>query len=256
MADSLDDLKQKAALAHRILTMNHSMGDQTGHVFVRIPGSDEFLSRCRNNNDTSPGFVEPTAMHRLDFNGRPTEPTGDYVIPPERHIGASIFKLRPEVGCVIHAHPPAQVLCANAGIKLRPIVGAQNGGGAQLARRGIGVYPRSLLIHNPQIAAAMLAVMGTQDVVLLKGHGNVVAGRTIEEATVRAIQIENLAKLCWQVAISGLEVPDVPWEDVEDAAAAQVAAMGAPAAGGGANWVWEYYKKMYEEGRRLPNDVE
>lgn len=253
MADSIEELKQKSVLAHRILVMNHSMGDTTGHVWARIPGADEMLSRCRNRNDQSPGYVEAAAMHRINFDGIPTESMGDYAIPPERHIGAAILKRRPEVNCVIHAHPPAQVLCANAGIKLRPIVGAQNNGGAQLARGGIGVYPRALLIHNPQIAAAMLAVMGNKDVVLLKGHGNVVCGRSIEEATVRAIQIENLARLMWQVALSGLEAPDVPWEDIEEGVTRGL--TGAEGGGGGgANASWEYYKRMYEEGRRIvPN---
>ncbi len=248
MADQLDELKDKVVLAHRILVMTRSMGDLTGHVFTRVPGANDFLSRCRNMEDQSPGYVMRAAIHRIDFDGIPTEPTDDYVIPPERHIGASIMKMRPEVGCAIHAHPPAQVLCANAGIELRPIVGAQNGSGAQLARGGIGVYPRALLIHNPQIAGAMLAVMGRKDVVLLKGHGNVVCGRSVEQATVRAIQLENLARLQWQVALSGLYAPDVPWEDVEEGIARP------PQEGSGQDYNWEYYKKVYEEGKRVTID--
>ena len=245
MADSLDELKEKAVLSHRILTMLGSMGDTTGHVFVRVPGADEFLSRCRDNVDVSPGYVEKTAMHRLNFDGIPMEPVGDYLIPPERHIGAAIFKRRPEVNCVIHAHPPAQVLCVNTDVEIRPIIGAQNGGGSQLARGGLAVYPRALLIHNPDIAAAMLAVMGNKNIVLLKGHGNVVVGRNVEEATVRAIQIENLARMCWQVALSGLSADDVPWEDVEESISRP------PQDGSAGNAMWEYYKRMYQEGRRL-----
>ena len=184
-------------------------------------------------------------MHRLNFDGIPMEPVGDYLIPPERHIGAAIFKRRPEVNCVIHAHPPAQVLCVNTDVEIRPIIGAQNGGGSQLARGGLAVYPRALLIHNPDIAAAMLAVMGNKNIVLLKGHGNVVVGRNVEEATVRAIQIENLARMCWQVALSGLSADDVPWEDVEESISRP------PQDGSAGNAMWEYYKRMYQEGRRL-----
>ena len=246
MADSLDELKEKQVLAHRILVMTHSMGDITGHVFARVPGADEFLARCRNSADQTPLYVQATALHKVDFDGIPTESMDDYMIPPERHIAATIMKRRPEVNCVIHAHPPAQVLCANSDVPLRPIVGAQNVGGMMLSLGGIGVYPRALLIHNPEIAAAMMAVMGTKDIVLLKGHGNVVCGRSVEEATVRAIQIENLARLTWQVAISGREAPEIPWQDVEDFASR---ISGEPALG--PNWFWEYYKKMCEEGRRI-----
>jgi ribulose-5-phosphate 4-epimerase/fuculose-1-phosphate aldolase len=107
------------------------------------------------------------------------------------------------------------------------------------------VYPRALLIHNKQIAAAMLAVMGDQNVVLLKGHGNVVCGRSVEEATVRAIQVENLARMMWQVALSGLDAPNVPWDDVEEVIARGEVERDA------ARTFWEYYKRMYEQGRRV-----
>ena len=256
MADSIEELKEKSVLAHRILVQNLTMGDTTGHVWVRVPGADEMLSRCRNRDDQSPAYVEAAAMHRVNFDGIPTEPMGDYAIPPERWIGASILKMRPDVNCVIHAHPPNQVLCANAGIRLRPIVGAQNNGGAQLARGGIGVYPRALLIHNREIAAAMLAVMGRKDVLLLKGHGNVVCGRSIEEATVRALQLENLARLMWQVALSGLEAPDVPWEDLEESIARSVTGVDANVSdgGGGPAVSFGYYKRLYEEGRSIVPD--
>jgi ribulose-5-phosphate 4-epimerase/fuculose-1-phosphate aldolase len=245
MAESIEELKEKSVLSHRILTMLGSMGDITGHVMVRVPGEDAFLARCRDNHDVSPGYVEATALHRVDFDGKALDPMGDYLIPPERHIGAAIFRRRPEINCVIHAHPPAQVLCVNTGVEIRPIIGAQNNGGSALARGGIAVYPRSLLIHNKEIAAAMLAVMGDKNLVLLKGHGNVVAGRSVEEATLRALQIENLARICWEVALSGRHADDVPWEDVEESLARP------DQGGGGATATWEYYKRLYLEGRKL-----
>ena len=254
MADSLDDLKHKAILSHRILTMTGSMSDTTGHVMVRVPGSDEMLVRCRGPRDWSPRYVEEAAMHRLDFDGEPTEELGDWVIPPERFIGATVFRMRPEVNCAIHAHPPAQVLCSNTNVGLRPIVGSQNWGGSLLAMKRIPVYPRSLLIHSPEIGRSMMSVMGSKDVVLLKGHGNVVVGRSIEEATVRAIQIENLARLCWQIALSGLEGPDIPWEDVEDNAEMAVSEA-ARRGDSGSNPFWTYYVQLLERGWRIEAKV-
>ena len=66
MADSLEELKRKSVLSHRILTMTGSMGDITGHVFVRVPGSDEFLARCRNAEDWSPAYA---LAHRAASHG-------------------------------------------------------------------------------------------------------------------------------------------------------------------------------------------
>lgn len=252
MDDQFAELKRTSVLAHRILTMTGSMGDTTGHVFVRIPGTDEMLVRCRNDRDVSPAYVEPRCLHRVDADGNPAEDTGDWTIPPERFIGTTIFRARPEIGCVIHAHPPAQVLCSIVDVDIRPIVGSQNWGGSALALGGIPVYPRSLLIHSPEIGRAMLSRMGNHDVLILKAHGNVVVGRTVQEATVRAIRLENLAKLCWQLAVAGRESPDIPWEDWEDHLRPEAARE--TGMQGGAAWSWEYYVRMLHEAPRLPRE--
>lgn len=253
MAESLDDLKHRAAQAHRMLAMTGSMNDTTGHVFVRVPGSNELLARCRNSNDCSPRYVEAAAMHRADFAGNAAEELADWVLPPERFIATELFKARPDVSCVIHAHPPAQVLCSNVGILLEPVVGSQNWGGALLATKGVPVYPRSLLIHSPELGRAVAAILGNRAVMLLKHHGNVVVGSSIEEATVRCIQIENLARLCWQIALTGRKAPTIPFEDFEDRAAVSMAAGGAE---GGAPRAWRYYEQMLEHGGRIDATVD
>ncbi len=262
MADSLEELKRKSVLSHRILTMTGSMGDITGHVFVRVPGSDEFLARCRNAEDWSPAYALPTALHRMDFEGKPTEDVGDYTIPPERYIGAELFKARPDVGCVIHAHPPGQVLCGMTGVDIQAIVGSQNWGGSTVARKGIPVYPRSVLIHSADLGKAMLAIMGNKDIVLLKGHGNVVVGRSVEDATVKAIQIENIARLCWQLALRRGNTPqgawEIPWEDVDDQVSGAGGREAAAAQGGavdrGTTGPWDYYVRMLRDGSLIPEE--
>ena len=42
MADTLEELKRKGVLSHRILSMTGNMGAGTGHVFVRTPEGNEF----------------------------------------------------------------------------------------------------------------------------------------------------------------------------------------------------------------------
>ena len=264
MAESLDDLKRKSALAHRILTMTGSMGDITGHVMVRVPGTDEFLYRCRNTtDDVSPAYATFRSIHRVQSDGQPAEPLkDDYSMSGERFIGVALFRERPEVGCVIHAHPPAQVLCSVTGVDIRPIVGSQNWGGSMIAGRGVPVYPRSLTIVNDVLGRAMAAAMGGKEVVLLKGHGNVVVGRTVEEATVKAIQLENLARMCWQLALHQKRADEpfweVPWQDVEDTASG-ISSREASEAQGGAParqhfFPWAYYVRMLEERALIPHE--
>lgn len=252
MPDSIDELKEKSALSHRILTMTGSMGDTTGHVMTRVPGTNNILVRCRSESDWSPGLTRPEALHMIDLDGNPAEDMGDYLPPPERHIACAVMKARPEVNCVVHAHPAAQVLCSITDVQIRPLLGMANAGGSLLALGGVPTYPRSILVASPEISGAMLAVMGSRNVLLLKAHGNVVAGASIEQATVRSIQIENLARVCWQVAAAGKEAPDLPWEDVEEMLyPTQKAAQRARDTQGGARWTWNYYVRMLNEGGTL-----
>ncbi len=264
MADGIEEIKRKSKLAHKILTMTGSMGDTTGHVMVRIPGTEQFLYRCRNTEeDQSPAYVTARSLHPVDFDGNPVGPLPEgYSISGERYIGVALFRERPDVGCVIHAHPPAQVLCSITGVPIRPIVGSQNWGGSMLAQQGIAVYPRTLTIVNTLLGRAMKTFMGNRDVVLLKGHGNVVVGRNVEEATVRAVQLENLARLCWQLAQQqkGSDDPfwEIPWEDVDDQASGLGGREASEAQGGAptrtTNGAWEYYTRMLYEGRLVPDE--
>ncbi len=263
MADTIEEIKRKSVLSHRILVMTGSMGDITGHVMLKIPDTNEFYYRCRNDdNDVSPAFITQTSLHRVDItSGEATEPLlAGYTMSGERFIGVGVFTARPEVGCVIHAHPPAQVLCSMADVEIKPIVGSQNWGGHDVARQGVAVYPRTMTIVNHVLARAVVAMMSNKNVVLLKAHGNVVAGRNVEEATVRAIQTENIARLCWEIAKvqrNDEYVPwTIPWEDVDNMTSGLPMREASEAQGGGprrmTNASWEYYVQMLQAGALIP----
>lgn len=247
MEDPLAELKRKSVLAHRILMMTGSMGDITGHVFLRIPGTNELLVRCRNDSDWSPGFMTSESLHRFDFEGNPTEDLGDWVPPPERYIGCSIFKARPDVTCVVHGHPLAQIMCGIADVPIRPIINTAIVGGLNLGLGNIPIYPRSILIASPEAAAAVLAVMGTSNVCLLKHHGNIVVGTTVEEATLRAIRLEETARICWEMELAGKKAPTIPWEDIEEFNNPTQPAARAIIGRGGPKWVFDYYTRMLQE---------
>ena len=69
MPESLQDLREKGALAHRVLTMTGSMGDMTGHVMTRVPDTNNILVRCRSEEDWSPGLARPEALRMVDLDG-------------------------------------------------------------------------------------------------------------------------------------------------------------------------------------------
>jgi ribulose-5-phosphate 4-epimerase/fuculose-1-phosphate aldolase len=61
-----------------------------------------------------------------------------------------------------------------------------------------------------------MAAMGDRDVCLLRGHGITVAAPTVEAATVRALDLDVLARVT--VALAGVGARDVPEVSAEDMA--------------------------------------
>jgi ribulose-5-phosphate 4-epimerase/fuculose-1-phosphate aldolase len=243
MEDTLSALQSKVAVACRVLAMTGLVRDITGHVSARVPGTDEMFIRCRGDDEAGVAFTQPEAIRRLRFDGR-GDGLGERHQPPlELPIHGEILRARPEVGCVVHAHPPATLLCGIAGVELRPVFGAYAPAAMTLAAKGIPVYARSVLIRTPALAAELMAAMGQKDVCIMRGHGITVTGRTVEEATLRAINLELLARVCWQLALKG-PVADIPAEDL---ATFEADPAGPALLPRGDEWSWRHYVRLLEE---------
>jgi 3,4-dihydroxyphthalate decarboxylase len=137
-------------------------------------------------------------------------------VPNELPIHGELLRARPEVNAVVHAHPPAVLLCGVAGLDLRPLFGSYNIPAMRMALEGIPVYPRSVLIRRPDLAHEMIAAMGDRPVCVLKGHGITVTGASVEEAVVRALNLNALATVTLELARLGAKPEPVPAEDVAE----------------------------------------
>jgi ribulose-5-phosphate 4-epimerase/fuculose-1-phosphate aldolase len=99
-------------------------------------------------------------------------------------------------------------------LEFRPVFGAYDPSALQIVLKGVPVFPRSVSIVNKQLAADLLACMGDRDVVLMKGHGITVTGKSLEEATSQAIRFDRLARVMWELATSGRQADEISPEDV------------------------------------------
>jgi ribulose-5-phosphate 4-epimerase/fuculose-1-phosphate aldolase len=234
----LEELREKMALSCRILAMEGLVEGTLGHVSVRIPGSAEMLIRCRGEEERGVRYTGKEAIRRVDFDGRGDDLGTRYEVPKELPIHGEIFKARPDVGSVIHAHPPAALICGITDLELRPVFGAFNMPASRMALDGVPIFPRSFLISRPELAASLIETMGEKHVCIMKGHGITVTGETIEEATVRALNLDTLAQVTLQVAQTGRQAPNIPSED-----AAELPDLGSTF---DTKWVWRYYTKKLE----------
>jgi 3,4-dihydroxyphthalate decarboxylase len=208
-----NELRETVAASCRLLAFLGLVRETTGHVSARID-ENRMLIRCRGNQESGLIYTESEMVREVDFDGRNLD-GDDYETPTEFPIHGEIYKARPEINAVVHAHPHASTVCSLVGAELKPIFGAYDGHAMQLATKGIPVFPRSVLIREPATAHAMIEVMGDKSVCVLKGHGIVAAADTVEQATLHAIKLDTLAGMTLEILRAGGTPAPVSNEDLE-----------------------------------------
>jgi ribulose-5-phosphate 4-epimerase/fuculose-1-phosphate aldolase len=207
-------LARKVALSCQILARVGLVKETTGHVSARNGDGNTMLIRGRGKGEKGLLFTRASDVVMADFDGHSLEKKARLRPPNEAYIHGELYKARPEVASVVHAHPPSIVLSSMAGIKLRPIYGGYDPQGMKLAIDGIPVYASSLTLHTVEQVHSMMETMGDSDVCILRGHGLVVAGRSVEEATVKAIKVDTLARMNLEAAALGA-VATIDEQDIE-----------------------------------------
>jgi len=212
------EFRHKLASACRILASKGLVQGVLGHVSSRM-GPDHYLIRCRGPYEQGLGHTSPDDIQPIDSAGRLLTDAGAdarWSVPKEYPIHTVLYRDRPEVGAVIHAHPPSALLVGLAGLKPRPVFGAYNIPAMRMAVAELPVYQRSVLIAREELAEEMLRAMGASRVCLLKGHGITVAAPTVEAAVVAAVNLNELLAVTVELARLGADVPDIPIEDLAE----------------------------------------
>ena len=79
---------------------------------------------------------------------------------------------------------------------------------------GLASYPRSITVSNEKLGAEFAGVMGEKSVCLMRGHGITTAGAGVEEATLTAIKLNELAEVNYRASLLGQPQP-IPQEDID-----------------------------------------
>lgn len=185
----VDDL----VVANHIL-VNEGVLDGFGHISVR---HDQDPARFLIARSMAPGLVTPADIVICDLEGQVHDTRGrkTYV---ERFIHSEIYRSRPDVIAVVHSHSPAIIPFGVTDARLRPICHMSGFLGAQVPvfeiRHAAG-EATDMLIRNQALGQALAAELGRSAVALMRGHGNVVVGASIQQVVFRAIYTESNARL-------------------------------------------------------------
>jgi HCOMODA/2-hydroxy-3-carboxy-muconic semialdehyde decarboxylase len=203
----IDDL----VYANRILSYK-GLGilDALGHVSVRDPRNPNhyFIARY-----VSAAFVTANDIIENDLDSKPVAgPRSDQF--QEIYMHGEIYKARPDVMAIVHAHTPEIVVFTESSVTMCPVI---NGGmfmGERLPIHDVRKFdPREILIRTPELGRSVAIVLANRPAVLLKGHGYALTGSSLQGVVARAYQLRMNAKVQQQaIALGGkvtyLEQPE------------------------------------------------
>ncbi|MDA0240435.1 MAG: class II aldolase/adducin family protein, partial [Proteobacteria bacterium] len=152
-----------------------------GHASIRVNDNQMFINigSCQRSQLTTSDICT------IDFDGNVV--AGEGKPPLEFHLHAGIYKERPEVQAIVHAHPKWSTFLTIVGAEYAPVFA-----------QGTLVYPLPVLdspnsINNPVMAKRLTDTLGDRPAALMKAHGAVTVGKNIVDAFVLATYLEDNA---------------------------------------------------------------
>jgi HCOMODA/2-hydroxy-3-carboxy-muconic semialdehyde decarboxylase len=205
-AQLVDDL----VVGNRILA-NENILDGLGHISVR---HDQNPNHFLLSRDVAPALVTAGDLIEYDLEGNPVSDKRQGY--QERFIHAAIYKARPDVRSVVHAHTPSLLVFADSSIPMRPMYHMAAFLTAGVPNYEIRKVPGStgMLVNNNQLGTALAQTLGDKAVALMRGHGVVIVGPDIPEAVSRSIFLDVNARVQLQAVALGGTVAYLSPQDV------------------------------------------
>jgi HCOMODA/2-hydroxy-3-carboxy-muconic semialdehyde decarboxylase len=188
--------------ASRILA-DHGVLDAFGHVSIRHPSNP---NRYLMSRTQAPSLMTADDVVEYDLESNPITANGRPSFG-ERFIHGAVYKARPNVNSVVHSHSPSVIPFGVSQVPLRALF--TNGG---FLASGVPVFEirkyagmTNLLVRNVELGNALADTLGDKPVALMRGHGDVVVGPSVQVAVYRAVYTEINARL--QLQAIGLGGP-------------------------------------------------
>jgi ribulose-5-phosphate 4-epimerase/fuculose-1-phosphate aldolase len=172
---------EKLVLSNQILAMEGLVGP-FGHVSVRS-GPGKFLIAKHESAD------QVTAADVIEVDNRitPAEVQKQNLYL-EIFIHSAIYARYPEIGAVVHTHAPHAVALGTLRVadnRIEPTTSP----GANLGNF-IPIFAETGLVRDGEKGLRIAEALQGQNGVLLRGHGTVTVGRTLEQAVLRSLYLE------------------------------------------------------------------
>ena len=180
----------------RLLHENGFVAATDGNLSVRIDERKLLVTPtciCK-------GRMRASDMVIVDMDGKRL--AGKRAVSTEIAMHLLIYRLRPDVNGIVHAHPPTATGFAASGYDLaRPLVCevVVGLGSIPLARYGTP--------GTPELTDALAPLIPNHDAILMANHGVVTFGSSLENAYMKMETVEHFAKIALVTHMLGNEQP-------------------------------------------------
>jgi HCOMODA/2-hydroxy-3-carboxy-muconic semialdehyde decarboxylase len=193
--NAIERTVRDVVIANRILAHNNVL-DAYGHVSMRHPARDDrFFLAC----SISPAIAKVEDIIEFHLDGTPVDPTERRALYVERFIHSGVYEKRPDVKAVLHSHAEDLLpFSISTKIRLRPVI--HNAGDMghdvpvwDIADRFGGAT--TLLVTNIEQGRDLAHCLDRSRMALMRGHGFVSVGRTINDLVRLAVYIPRNARV-------------------------------------------------------------
>lgn len=244
--NSVGRLRRDVMVSCRIMGERGVSRGAFGHVSVRIPGTEKILIKSKGPNEQALEFTTEKDIITIDMRGNVLQASKGLDAPHETAMHLAVYRARPEIMSVIHAHPDWVVALTASEKPLLPIYAAYNPAGLRLLLQGIPTYPRSVTIVDDELGEDLMKVMGQKNACLLVGHGITTAGYSVEDVTLTTLNLFEMARLNYLAYAIGNPKP-IPARDIEEYKRRWQSRPRERYASGVEHPDWRYFKKLLAE---------
>ena len=142
------------------------------------------------------GFLTSSDLVMVNLRGEPLEGNSRPTSEIELHL--EVYRNRPDINAVIHAHPAFCIALMLAGLKLDKPLSPESV--LVLGKVPVAAYARP---STSQVAESIRPYIHKTDCILLDRHGSLTVGKTLTEALHKLEIMEKLAKVYLAAASTG-----------------------------------------------------
>jgi L-ribulose-5-phosphate 4-epimerase len=165
-----------------------------GHFSARLPGTEEIIIKPR---DVPWNKVTTDDLATFNLNYQKISGPDQEIIELPIHI--EMYREKADVEAVVHTHQKYATLIGSLGLKIELLdpntLAFSNGIPLYDENDDSGYFSKcNTLLRYPEQGRIAAKKIGNSNVIILKAHGPIIVGRSVEEACMLTIALENSAE--------------------------------------------------------------